>query len=378
MTSIAEPTLRVSLLLDFFAHGRVGTLLNANLRLLLAASLFELGATDASETPVNAFPHHEELRSRRGVLAHELQHSPHMVVAPLAKMLDDAVQAGVHMKFSAAYRSVLLFLALLAGRVLAFGVHQADSSLGQGLHETGAAHDLVQVVELHLLPLLKRWLDEAIAACEYRDAEVLSRHLAYVHATLIGYRNGEPAAVLKDAAMVLGCAQFVLVWYSESENDVTSNGMGITLRLPDVLRTYHQHRAAIVNCFNQAPDHIRAEACARACRLAMGTDGDTPNELPMHWSLLDPSVDYCSRGAYGANGGALLVDVGAGEVLVNRSAMMTHCHRNSSSNPDPNPDAPTCPQDRLYKYDANRNLNLTPNPNPNPNSHEQECDDAHS
>jgi hypothetical protein len=210
LSSLAVSRLRVPLMLDFFAYGRVGTLLNVSLQRLFACALFELGKLAPSNPNSDAYPNDSPaaMSTRSGVLSEEAAAAPQLLAAPLTSILRAAATAASSMNHRAPFVSLLLFLTLQAARVLAFIGHAGgDAADAGGSAAAKAAASLLGTLEGAVLPLLRRWTDEASNAHMPRLAATILRHVAFAHAVFARFRSE-----LLDLECALGGLAFCEAW----------------------------------------------------------------------------------------------------------------------------------------------------------------------
>ena len=361
LSSLAVNRLRVPLVLDFFAFGRIGSLLNESLQRLLSGAMFELGPIRANASDVTVFPSEDiagELATPCGLLLSEMEGMPSAVLAPLEWMVTAGVRAGSSMSYRAPYVHLMLFITLIAARTLSFVAYVAERNQAP---PPEAAATLMDVVERQAVPLLLRWVSEAAASHKNALAATITRHVAFAHAIFARFRTD-----LIDVEHTLGGLAFCEAWeVSSKDQDVGGGGgsrsdtraetmppSGVKLSFAELCRAYQHVRvkfAALVDKTHReggggkggggkkgkgakqkgdrddgghaAPVH---EALARVlvsiAGHSVGTDG---SELGGggEWFRLDPRARKCSACCFASGGGILLVDVGAGRVLVNRSSV---------------------------------------------------------
>jgi len=310
LSCFAESSLRVSMLLDFFSHGRVGTLLNRSIRQLFVGGLYELGFISPEDPLIQAFPHVKgPLTTPTGHLLYELKHHRSGVLSGVVSMLTEAINAAQNMTYQAPYRTAILFLSLTAGRMLCFCESGADVEL------------LVRAVRDELLPLLQRWNSAALSDCQYRDAESFTRAISYLYLIFVSVDIGD---ILEAAAIGLGCMEYCITWHAEldisdqASMSAAAHEIGIKLRLADLFQHYQRVRHKISKAFLAATSSQLSSGCAMAAKYAVGTDGKELG-VGVSWTHLDPRKDGCSEVAFGSGDGVLIVDIAAGRVLVQRS-----------------------------------------------------------
>ena len=232
LSSLAVPRLRVPLVLDFFAHGRTGALLNADLQALFCSSLFELSdvSADKNAPPITSFPEPDRalMSTLHGVLLNELTRDAALNIDAVERMLADTYTAANKTDFRAPFLPMMLFLLCQATRVLSFMHVAMDHSDGSSkVHATERMRGLIGLLEGCIEPLVTRWDAEATLACEYAVVTRIKHHLAFLHAVLARVRptpgrGGGPltddpamlAAIIdaqdvQDIAHVLGCMAYV-------------------------------------------------------------------------------------------------------------------------------------------------------------------------
>jgi hypothetical protein len=192
LSSLAVYRLRIPLMLDFFAFGRVGTLLNASLQRLFTSALYDLGPLAPSTPNADTYPQDDQsaLPTASGVLLEEARHGPELLTTPLVTMLHGAVNAGASMNHRAPFVSLLLFLTHNAARILAvLGYIGGDTADKAGGAVAKSAARLLGVLEESVLPLLLKWATQATQAHVYRRAATILRHVAYAHAIFARFRS---------------------------------------------------------------------------------------------------------------------------------------------------------------------------------------------
>jgi hypothetical protein len=211
--------LRIPIVLDFFAHGRSGALLNADLKRLLCSTLFELSDIAVGPTlAVESFPTRptakpEELAKVLGtpepLLITELLCAPAISVVPVKLMLHETVKAASKTDFQAPFLPLMLFLLCLATRLLAY-LHVAA---GETLPSAEVVTEFITMLEGEVKPLMSRWSLEATHANAYATVAKIQLHLAFLHAMLVRVRpHPTMDNDVTDVSHVLGCMAYVEAW----------------------------------------------------------------------------------------------------------------------------------------------------------------------
>lgn len=203
LSFLSVPSVRASMLLSFFAeNSRLAALLNSQLRNILWSAIFCPGKWPAVKldgaiaTPPEILESApcsdaQRLNLRQGFLKGELRSSPGVIMNSLRSILKNAIDVASVGDFTSPYADILFFCVRLAAAILEFarfverdfkGAQKAQNSVdldgfvakpSEVMHQElllGIA-GVVALLRKQVLPLVKRWSKEAMAAAEGRDLQ---------------------------------------------------------------------------------------------------------------------------------------------------------------------------------------------------------------
>jgi hypothetical protein len=288
LSCLSVGRLRVPLVLDFFSHGRVGTLLNVGIQRLVVGALFEMDELAMHIANVEAYPQEDpvNLASTRGLLMEEIQHSPELVLSPLLRMVTDAANAGARMSYKAPYLSLVFFLNLVCCRVLSFVAMDMELSGGS----LPVVDDFVLKYEASVVPLLLQWANEAAGDHDYDTASVIRMHIAFAHACFVLFRKKST-----DAEYALGYMAYAEAWEGTAMEEINDTAhknatanvrndddsgdeelqtSGVVLTVQEVFYAYQRVRLRVASIFSAVASNDQealASMCVRVAGFSVGT-----------------------------------------------------------------------------------------------------------
>jgi hypothetical protein len=218
---LTVPYLRIPLLLDFFANGRVGHLFNSDLRDLLYHSLLSAGRwANASVKRISQIPCATELVGcSNGILWNELTNGPQGCLEPLLRLLNTGADQCVE-DYKSAYVVVFLYLVRI-GAIVQRYLLEVMTVLEEKNQHLEFNRGLSSFLNDKCASILERLLSEAIAAEDKTMIVVF-----YAHMIIANGNFNDPARQLDYLAIgkYVGACAFVKSWHLMGVNNENALG----------------------------------------------------------------------------------------------------------------------------------------------------------